>query len=46
MQNIMECLGVVLVFSEIDPILELIGLQLLWDETQLLKYLGCGFLSA
>lgn len=42
MQNLMECL----VFSGIDPILELIGLQLLWDETQLLKSLGCDFLSA
>lgn len=46
MQNIMKCLWVVLVFSGIDEIPELIGLQLLWDETKLLKSLGCSFLSA
>lgn len=45
-QSIMECLGVVLVFSGIDPIPELIGLQLLQDETQLLKSLSCSLLSA
>lgn len=42
----MECLGDVLVFSGLDLIPELVGLQLLWDETQLLKCLGCSFLSA
>lgn len=46
MQNIMKYLWVVLVFSGIDEIPDLIGLQLLWDETKLLRSLGCSFLSA